>query len=181
MHALDVDRLLDHCATLVGHHFRGATADHAEAHVLGGVLVGQKLQGRPCRWLLRFVEQMQCILTADISGGHLLIASAVSLRTIPQLHFLQRPCCLPGSGCLALVLVACSSLISERIHWLLVHSIHISKIGCVHSWSCSACTSWWLLVVDQAHGILHHRVHRQLHWHGLHRSLALVSLSGLLS
>jgi hypothetical protein len=87
VHALDVNRLLNHGSTLVWHHFWCATTDHSEAHVLGGILICQKLQGRPCRWLLGFVEQMKRVLTADIIGGQLLIAGAVSLWTVSQLHF----------------------------------------------------------------------------------------------
>lgn len=79
MHALNVNRLLNHCSTLIWHHVWGAPTYHSEAHVLGGILIGQKLQGRPSRRLLRFVEQMESILTADIIHSHLLIASAVSV------------------------------------------------------------------------------------------------------
>jgi hypothetical protein len=176
MHALNVNCLLNHSTTLVWHHLWCAATDHSEAHILGRVLICQKLQWRPCCWLLRFVEQMKSILTADIIHGQLLVASTEALWAVSQFHFIQGPCCLSSTCCLALILVPCC-LITEWVLYLLLHAIQIWYL----SWACDVCTGWRLLVVDQAHRVLHYLVHGQLDWHCLHRSLGLMSLTCLLS
>jgi len=74
MHALNVNRLLNHCSALIGPHFWGATTNHSETHILGGILIGQKLQGRTCRWSgFVIINQRKSILRADIIHNQFLI------------------------------------------------------------------------------------------------------------
>lgn len=89
VHTLNVNRLLNHSSSLIGHDFRCTATNNPEVHILRSILIRQNLQRCPCCGLLRFIKQVQSILIVNIIHNWFLI-----IKSLFQFHLIQRPCCL---------------------------------------------------------------------------------------